>query len=90
MKKKDHARERVPVKSNAPAAVRVLGGCGLVAAALSSAAGFFASPSFLAAAGVVMMAANLYALATGGVAQETQALQETRNPVGERANGGTP
>lgn len=88
MKKRD-ARERGPGKSNAPAAVRVLGGCGLVASALSSAAGFFAMPSLLGVAGVVMTAANLYALTTGAVAQDTQALQEARRPVGERANGGT-
>lgn len=82
MKKKDRARERRPQKLNALAAVHVLGACGLAASALSSAAGFFAVPSLLGLAGVVMTAANLYALTTGVVAQETQALQETRNPSG--------
>lgn len=74
------------------AAVRVLGAAGLLAAALSSAAGFLPAPFLLGAAGVVMMAANLYALTanTGAVAQETQALQETQDPVGKHANGGTP
>lgn len=90
MKKKDHARERESQKLNVPAAVRVLGACGLAASALSSAAGFFAMPSLLGVAGVVMTAANLYALTTGAVAQETQALQETQDPVGKHANGGTP
>lgn len=72
------------------AAVRVLGVAGLLSAVLSSAAGFLSAPPFLAAAGVVMMMANLYAIVAGaGGVQETQALPDTRNPVGERANGGT-
>lgn len=71
-------------------ALRVLGVAGLLSAVLSSAAGFLSAPLFLAAAGVVMMMANVYAIVAGAgaVAQEKQALQETQEPGGQPANGG--
>lgn len=47
---------------NLPSPVRVLGVCGLCAAALSTAAGFFNAPVLLGLSGAVMVAANLYAM----------------------------
>ena len=45
-----------------PSAVRVLGLCGLVASACSTAAGFLDMPALLGIGGVVMVVANVYAL----------------------------
>ncbi len=45
-----------------PSSVRVLGICGLCAATLSAAAGFFNAPVLLGLSGAVMVAANLYAM----------------------------
>lgn len=46
----------------APSAVRVLGACGLVAAALASTAGFLNVPVLLGLSGAVMVAGNIYAM----------------------------
>lgn len=45
-----------------PSPVRVLGACGLFAAMLASASGFFHLPVLLGLSGAVMVAANLYAM----------------------------
>lgn len=45
-----------------PSPVRVLGACGLTAAALASLAGFLNQPSLLGMSGAVMVAANIYAM----------------------------
>lgn len=96
MKAKSSRGESAPRKwtpsRSTVTAVRVLGAAGLLSAALSSAAGFFGAPFLLGVAGLVMIAANVYAITADEdgrpLAQEEQALQETQGPDGQHANGG--
>lgn len=48
-----------------PSAVQVLGVCGLLAAALSAAAGFLEFPMLLGFAGATMVLGNVYAIVGG-------------------------
>lgn len=52
-------------RTRVPSAVRVLGVCGLLAAALSAAAGFLEVPILLGLAGTTMVVGNVYAIVGG-------------------------
>lgn len=63
--RKSFPPSRTPRKMRAASAVRVLGVCGLLSAALSAAAGFLELPLLLGVAGATMIVGNLYAIVGG-------------------------
>lgn len=63
--RKSNAPRRTASRRGTTSAVRVLGLCGLLSAALSAAAGFLDAPTLLGPAGVTMVVGNVYAIVGG-------------------------